>query len=347
MSIPQLKIVNRDYIEFNSDILLRRESVPLLSQIDTAIFDVDGVLMEVTISLREAVSATVQFFFANIMNFTGDELLVRTEEIPAFKLAGGFNNDMYIVQAATLLYLYKSVKYETINMNELRAREPSLGECIKFIEAEGRGLAAARKAIFDRCSIEERERIDEYWKLELLKKLFYEHYLGKDKFECCMKEKAEYIKGRGFMDKETILLDPSVPKRLRAKGIDKFGIITGRLRCEFELAAEKIPFLRTIPPDYAITEDMNLHKPKPDSLFILVDKLGSKKGGVYVGDTLDDLLLVKNFQKERSADQPFFLSALVLSGQGGRDSGDFFRKKGADLIMENVNKLAEVLEDKR
>ncbi len=56
---------------------------------DVLVFDMDGVLVEVGDSYREAIRATVQ-------HFTGD--LVSHDEIQNFKNAGGWNNDWLLSQ---------------------------------------------------------------------------------------------------------------------------------------------------------------------------------------------------------------------------------------------------------
>lgn len=71
---------------------------------DVLVFDMDGVLVEVGESYREAIRATVQ-------HFTGD--LVSHDEIQDFKNAGGWNND-WLLSHRLIADRGKSVPYADV-----------------------------------------------------------------------------------------------------------------------------------------------------------------------------------------------------------------------------------------
>lgn len=105
--------------------LLERD---FLRSIDTVVFDIDGVLLDVIGSFREVVSRTVQFYFTDILEFEGSKTLIQPLENELFKLAGKFNNDWDLTYAVVLFYLWKSVRLGIRNIDIIRTEGLSLEE---------------------------------------------------------------------------------------------------------------------------------------------------------------------------------------------------------------------------
>jgi hypothetical protein len=77
-----------------------------VENIDALIFDMDGVLMDVSESYRAATRQTTQIYFeicVGLAPFAGD--LVARDDIAAFKFAGGFNNDWDLTTALVKYFL--------------------------------------------------------------------------------------------------------------------------------------------------------------------------------------------------------------------------------------------------
>ena len=73
--------------------------------LDILIFDMDGVLIDVSRSYRKTIQRTIQIYLETCLGFErkrGD--WVTDEEISLFKSAGGFNSD-WDVTSGFLLYL--------------------------------------------------------------------------------------------------------------------------------------------------------------------------------------------------------------------------------------------------
>jgi acid stress-induced BolA-like protein IbaG/YrbA len=77
-------------------------------------------------------------------------------------------------------------------------------------------------------------------------------------------------------------------------------------------------------------------------LALLQQRLGFQNA-VYIGDTLDDLRTVKNFNERHAAGGATFLSAQVLTGPAGKANEKLFRNAGADLIAPDVNAVLDWL----
>ena len=75
--------------------------------IDCIIFDIDGVLIDVTKSYNEAIKNTVQFVVGNMIKRDNLKDLVTDKIILKFRQTGGFNNDIdtsYAISLALLSY---------------------------------------------------------------------------------------------------------------------------------------------------------------------------------------------------------------------------------------------------
>ena len=102
--------LNLNYL-FSENIILNKKFLDRISQVDTLVFDIDGVLMDVRDSFGKAVCQTVQFYFKEILRFQGSQNLINSEEVKYFKMAGGFNNDWNLTSAVVLFYLMKAIKF--------------------------------------------------------------------------------------------------------------------------------------------------------------------------------------------------------------------------------------------
>ncbi len=75
------------------------------SSLDVLIFDMDGVLIDVSDSYRKTIQKTVHLYLTTLLGLKIDpEKLSLDKAISLFKSAGGFNND-WDLTSGLLLYL--------------------------------------------------------------------------------------------------------------------------------------------------------------------------------------------------------------------------------------------------
>jgi len=131
--------LNSNYL-FSENIILNKKILDKISQVDTLVFDIDGVLIDVRDSYREGVCRTVQFYFKEILRFQGLQNLINPEEVEYFKMAGGFNNDWDLSSAVVLFYLMKAEDNNLKNIDELRTNKPDIKTFTTRILPPGGGL---------------------------------------------------------------------------------------------------------------------------------------------------------------------------------------------------------------
>lgn len=321
-----------------SDLVIRQSVLERLQEVDALLFDIDGVLLDVSKSFRLVACDTVQRFLEEHCHWQPNGPLLLPDDILLFKQAGGFNNDWDLTQAAALYFLKKSQSTGTQDAEELRAASPTLQEFTDGVQRAGGGLKAAEHALMPADSPEQRRELTLQWNQKLIVQLFQERYAGDEYCRDLYGFDPEYTHGAGYLENERVLIDvASLPERIR-----RYGILTGRTREETEVALERTDMLGRIPRRNVLCAGDGLEKPDPNALLTLARAVRTRVA-LYVGDTLDDLRMVVEYGKARREQDPQVHSCQVLSGITGKRERQSYLEQGADIIAPDVNALLKVL----
>jgi len=329
--------LTKNYLQEN-EVLIRKEIVPFLPEIDTIIFDIDGVLVDVSSSYYQTIIDTVQYYFSNIINIPGEEKLVDGKAIAGFKMIGGFNNDWELSAAAVLYYLWKMEEYQLKSMERLKDSPPLIHDFVNKNLSNGGGLSQLMTWIKKNAS--DPEKIFSLWNKEKIFQLAKEFYAGERNCYRLYHFYPEIVhQVTGNMEKEIISIIPEVTELLKRYQV---GILTGRNRTETHFFMEQINWYSWLDPGKIVTSEDHMTKPSPDGLKFLMEYFQSKKG-LYIGDTMDDLLTVKNLNHQYG--KQYCLSALVLGNNftGRNDYKEHYLKKEVDLLAENVNQVVQLI----
>lgn len=311
-----------DYKEIDG--VLVREGAAIMT--GSVIFDIDGVLIDVSCSFRKAIIETVQFYFENIIRIPIKGKLLTVEDTQLFKDTGGFNNDWDLTISAVLFFLSKLVSYPKeylgLNFNE------SLDEYVKNVSLKGSSLEAAKEEAFKKLTIAQKEDFLKLFDPVKIKRIFQEMYGGTDYCFKLYGFAPEFIEAKGFIDDEINMID-----YLLVKDFDNVGILTGRTKEETELALEKTGLTDLVKENVFFDDGNNPRKPDPACLKELCSKM-KVKSGIYIGDTVDDAKLVVNYNAV-SSDGKFSFAAVT-------SRPEVFTGK-ADLIADDVNGVVRYL----
>ena len=219
------------------------------------IFDVDGVLIDVSESYDLATKLTVEYFLKKL----GKNIEVELGWIRDLRRKGAFGDDFKVSEALIIGALTEDILQFVEDF-------PS-GEGIEWVRSRF-GVVVNPKSI---------------------EKVFNTFYLG------------EYYKDRlfefdGLWKKEK----PIVKRELLEKANERFklGVVTGRSALELELAEKILGFHF----ENAVTRELYV-KPDPKALWHLT----KGEEGIYIGDTINDELLVENYKKEYKKDFDFLM----------------------------------------
>lgn len=280
---------------------------------DAVIFDVDGVLVDVRGSFLDAVKRAVQHAVVEESGARDDAPLVDDDVIATFKRAGGFNNDWDLAHALALWYLERARGAPSTATIRERAGDPA---------AAARVSLRARAARMSRPAYED------------VKSLMLELYWGSSEARRSFGVRPRLDVRDPLIARERVLLRSETLDALGALGVARFGVLTGRLRVEWEAIRERVP----LPAGTPALTDEDGRKPDPLLLRRLVERVGARRP-CYVGDVMDDWRLVAAYNA-RFAEQA--LGVLVASEEAERSA---FRDAGARVLIDDVNALPAALAD--
>ena len=286
-------------------------------QVDAVVLDIDGVLVDVADSYRRAIIESVE----RVCGKTIDR-----DAIQSFKNAGGFNNDWELTDAAAL---YVVARREGLRMDV---------ETFTDRIAEGGGGLDAAKAVVGDLPRVAQARVRDQWDTDRLRDTFQALYLGEELYRE-LEGGEPPLAAPGYIHDEPTLIDPETIDNL----IDRFdvGVLTGRPAAEAEIALERVGL--DVPDEHRFTmDDWKEGKPHPRALVELAERFDAERIA-FAGDTLDDVRTARNADDEDETRVYYGIGVLTggLTGESGRET---FAGGGADVVLEDVNELVDLLE---
>ncbi len=312
--------------------------------LDTALFDIDGVLIDTTASYRRSVIAATDAMIRLIGGFSdAPDPLVTPDDVERFKLAGGFNSDWDLTQALVALWTARLREWRG---GSLAGRSlADWAEDAALATHAGAGGRAWLRRVVPASAIpdwdEARWIHDEfYWGAALLREL-------------AGRTPRFSPDTPGPRHEERLLLTPATLTALAALGLEKYGLITGRNSPEVEWALELIapdsvaqaisgPHGPQTHPPFSVVVPASLYtKPDPEALLYALRTLDAH-AAVYIGDTRDDLDLVLRYRAERRSGDASLPPTLAVSVATGA-AAEIFRQRGADMIVAHIAALPGAL----
>ena len=338
---------------------------------DLLIFDMDGVLIDVSKSYRKTIQRTIQIYLEGCLGFKkrGRRGWVTNNEISLFKTVGGFNND-WDLTSGLLLYLLsilgipglpkrerfssipevvsylKTKSSRIIRKTTIRLKRKDLLFFLKKIKSKGGGLKGIGRILGASW---------EGWvygkgdpdRENLLKRIFQEIYLGR-MFARQYHLRPIFYKGQGLYLQERA----SIPRKILLALWKKvrMGIASGRPRFEAELALRRLrlhPYFDSMVTLNECEEEENhiflstgkkirRSKPHPYSILRVGQEIGIPNPHcAYVGDVVDDMRAARAAKKHLQ-----ILASGFLGGHRNRKiEKESLLKAGADLVIERPEQL--------
>ena len=320
-----------------SELFIKQELLPFLPTIDAVLFDVDGVLLDVSQSFRAAICDTLQHYAVHHLELKSNYPLLTPEETEFFKFAGGFNDDWELTGAAVMLVAAKTTQTEARDAQSIHELSPTWREYTDAVKRAGGGLARAEGVILETLTPAQRRDFARSFNFKLVTRLFQEFYAGDDACRDLYGFEPQYVHGDGYYKRETVLINPEL---LPAKLL--YGVVTGRAVAETRLALTQAKLLKHIPESAWITPAIGPKKPDGRTLLAAREALDFKNA-LYIGDIMDDLQTVFNYRELKGAGKARIAGAIALSGPSGEAHKRQFLEAGADIVTPDVNTLLEYL----
>ncbi len=394
--------MSKNYIRFRTfgkEAYIRKDAFEQLKKVDAAIFDCDGVLLDIRESFNRTITETVAYIMEGITGFEFPKNLISKEIVYLFKKSGGYNNDwdltyailmflLHLLQKRTGSELVESldinvklgnnvpIRFNLIKNTSMRkllrkkfndvlcGLEDSLKNFAQMADASG--MASIENALKQSELISDSQDLYSIAKRflsypgdvseSILMRVFEEVFCGRKLFEEMYNVEPLFYSGRGLVENETVILQSRTLDHLTLLfGKTNFGISSGRqlnlakyklgkLLDQFQ--SEALVFLE----DVQIAEsgalmkgepEINFHKPNPFSLLKSSAGLKPFEFALYVGDSREDVLTVKEANKVT----PCFLFAGVYEYSDCKsDALRGFIEADSEVIVPSVNELPIILE---
>ena len=257
---------------------------------DCALFDIDGVLVDIRRSYNAAIKKTVEYMLRSITgrSFRG---LVTDQIILKFRASGGFNNDTDTTYAITLATLARPPK----NVSQGR----------KFLmqvtgSADDTGYLSVEKFLAN-YGIEKWKELLNYpapIKDSMLARVFDELFYGPELFRKQDHLEPKYwTGGRPFISYDRIDVSAKTMKKLNEMFNGNLALVSGRswLAAEYSLKPvmkyfnlEACVFLEDEKREYA--------KPNPYAIKHAMEVMGARSA-VYAGDSAEDLMMARRAEE--------------------------------------------------
>jgi HAD superfamily hydrolase (TIGR01548 family) len=274
------------------------------------VLDMDGVIMDVSASYREAVRMTTRLFFKGTPNWHQlPNPLISLDEIAAVKQTGGLNNDWDLTYRIldllmSLVYWANDIPsgdpwviHENVNKNA------DISDLIHHLTSHDTPLQylLGQKDIQANLFVQTMSAND-VGTGNVIKQIFQELYLGKDLFFQTYNLHPQLYEAEGLINREKLLVNPNTIQKLADGNL--LAIATGRPKTEADYPLQKFKiskYFKTvltlddcIRAERAVREKnghmVSFSKPHPYMLDTIAEiHVDSKPKCYYIGDMPDDM----------------------------------------------------------
>lgn len=311
-------------------ILINKDSLKNLSQIDAIIFDCDGVLVDISKSYDLAIKQTAAFVLGK---FAGIKSIpVSSKIISGFKASGGFNDEVDVTYAAIL---------------SLVAAKRLGVDAKKFINkvidnADSTGIISVEKFLatvpVDISDIKKKLRYPGPHSTNPLYQIFDQMFYGKDLYKKIFGKKSQFKKG--LIENDIVLVTQKLMNSLEPKFAKKIAIVTGRGKESTKYSLDKLFGKFDIDSSFFLEDhSRTLAKPNPKSLIMSINRLKSKHC-LYVGDSMEDLIMAKKASK---LGKKTTFCGIYGTSQNPNSKKRFFEKNNADIIIQSIDLIPKAL----
>ena len=360
-----------------------------IKNINTVIFDCDGVLINSKNSYDKCIELTISYILRNMLNKQFISFKISKSTLELFRQTGGFNNDYKfcyvvilkiismvpsslsrdyeqeynIINTKNVLNSFKrlkSIKVNRINVYKKNIKTDytkELNELAKDIKKFD--LDSIESIITKGLEVEQQNLINSSKQLlnftkdrknNIITNVFDEFFYGKNLIKKARRTKKINFNRKGTIESEKLIVKESSLIALKSRFNKNISIVSGRGKIGTKFSLGKL--FRFFNPDGNVfIEDLariprygaRIDKPNPVSLRKSASNLSRKGNILYIGDSMEDLLMTKAAGKSKN--QKYIFAGIYGSSRSERKKIKLFKDNKADIIISNINDIPELFSE--
>ena len=322
------------------------------------VFDMDGVIVDVSESYREAVRQTARLFFKGAPGWKSlPDPLFSLSDLAGIKQSGGLNND-WALTYHVLDLLMTRVRVPNLSdetdpwlLHEKTLQGCGLQNLVDFLASHGSPLSRLhQKAGEHHSHFIQKMSSNDVGSGNVIKQIFQEIYLGRELFNTTYDLPANTDTGEGLITREKLLIEPAVFKTLAAENL--LALATGRPGSEADYALDHFEirayFSSVFSLDDCLRQEsallekehktISLSKPHPFMLDAIAEIHAHETSQrYYIGDMPDDMLAANR------SGYGYTGIGIVTSAPDKTRLQKALQVSGAKHIIQDISELHKIL----
>ncbi|MHC4791490.1 MAG: HAD family hydrolase [Planctomycetota bacterium] len=323
------------------------------------VFDMDGVIIDVSGSYRETVRQTARLFFKGARSWKDlPDPLFPLSDLATVKQSGGLNNDWDLTFLVIGLLFYLVNEPVDINDPDPWSRYSKMIAQCDVVELSRylKSIKNPLTSLLNKYDKPKKNIVSSFYVGDvgsgnIIKHIFQEIYLGKKLFEPTYGIPTKAYHSAGYINKENLLIDHIILERLSKNNI--LTIATGRPKAEADYPLNYFKLERFFKTIYTLDDclreekrirdqegkKVSLSKPDPFMLDAVAETHQNEVSGYYyVGDMPDDMVAAKNSKTG------FTAIGILISSPDKENLKKKLVQAGADYIIDDFTELIRLVE---
>jgi len=320
------------------------------------VFDMDGVLVDVSGSYRETIRQTAGLFFGSAQGGPLPNPIFSLGDLAVVKQSGGYNNDWDLTcRVIGLLASRMEAGEVPRDGGDWEVFETAMScSDVSGIATLLRGSESPLAELLRENPEHNRKLIERFYEGDvgsgnIIKQIFQEVYLGENLFRRVYGMDTRVHRGAGLVEQELLIPSVSLLEELASGHV--LGIATGRPKFEVEYALDTFDirryFTAVLSHDDCLAEEERLSAAKGGSVSLLkpdpfmLDSIAAQAGGdvgrrYYVGDLPDDMVAASRAEGYIGIG----LTHVAADREALRSD---LRRAGAVHVIDDFSELADIV----
>ena len=303
----------------------------VLPNIDSIIFDCDGVLIDITKSYDETIIKTVQYVLENFAKID-DSIKVNFAIIDGFKATGGFNDEVDLAYAAIISFVAaKKLK-----------KDP-----MKFIftvieNSDSSGIVSVQNFLKNQIDISEIITKLSYpgpHDKNILYQIFDQLFYGPQLYSKLFQNTSKFS-NPGLIENDDVIFNDNLSEKLQKKFGKQISMVTGRGKESVSYSLKKLLDIFDLKNSVFLEdESRDLAKPNPTALVNSITGMNSKSC-LYIGDSMEDFIMAK---KATILGNNATFCGIIGTSKNPTEKLKLFEQNEAIVVLDSINLLPKVL----